>query len=814
MHRTTFIPRWALACTAALLLSACGGGNNAPAPEATPSEGPSNKTQATHPSVKYPDHHEFEASLNVPFAAPGAAARTGARSFTIDLDYVGAPKGQLMAYRLELFTPKGQLLQRSSGVLRYEGQPVVATVPFAGRPGLPSGVYEARLLAVTADPDQAAKAGTLDQQFDELLAAEHHGHPPIEQRWPFVVGEMPRAKLPAFRALPVAAQANSEEGRKHALSAPATGSWPYTVYYANLHSQTNDSDGGGAIGNCTSSQPAQTGEFGPADAFAYGKAAGLDVLMTSEHNHYFDGSSSTNASGSAAAAKARYQNGLRAASDFNAANPGLLAVYGMEWGVISNGGHMNIYNSPELLAWESNSAGELFGDRFTAKSDYAALYATMRANGYIGQFNHPESSGQFLVGGTALGYSADGDEVMVAAEILNTSAFSSNTTESETGRSSYESTFKKLLERGFHVAPVSNQDNHCANWGKAYTNRTGVLVPAGTAISQASFIEAMKARRVFASMDKNSQLIFSANGKLMGQRFDNSGVLNFNVGFANSAGRSAATVEILEGVPGRNGTVTTLASSGTASTTPAVGPHFYYAKVTQDDGKVLWSAPVWVNQTSGGGGGGGAATTPPTATASVSGNQGSITLAATASDNIGVTRLEFSIDGVLKATDTSAPYSTAFDSRTLANGSHTLVARAFDAAGNSGASSAVAFTISNPSSTLAETESNGNVDIANVITTQTTITGTMGNTTDKDFFKLALAPNQKLRVDMTCPASLDYDLYLMASSTNTLTSSESATCTESLSYTNGSSARTVYIRVQSYSGSSTTQGYRLTLSYP
>jgi hypothetical protein len=30
--------------------------------------------------------------------------------------------------------------------------------------------------------------------------------------------------------------------------------------------------------------------------------------------------------------------------------------------------------------------------------------------------------------------------------------------------------------------------------------------------------------------------------------------------------------------------------------TPSPGAHFYYAKVTQDDGNVLWSAPVWVMQ--------------------------------------------------------------------------------------------------------------------------------------------------------------------------------------------------------------------------
>ena len=50
---------------------------------------------------------------------------------------------------------------------------------------------------------------------------------------------------------------------------------------------------------------------------------------------------------------------------------------------------------------------------------------------------------------------------------------------------------------------------------------------------------------------------------------------------------------IYEGVPGRNGTVTQLASSATATTTLANGEHYYYAKITQDNGTILWSAPVW-----------------------------------------------------------------------------------------------------------------------------------------------------------------------------------------------------------------------------
>jgi hypothetical protein len=55
-------------------------------------------------------------------------------------------------------------------------------------------------------------------------------------------------------------------------------------------------------------------------------------------------------------------------------------------------------------------------------------------------------------------------------------------------------------------------------------------------------------------------------------------------------------VALMEGVPGRKGTVTQLSAASKTMVTPAPGEHFYYAKVTQADGNVLWSAPVWVTQ--------------------------------------------------------------------------------------------------------------------------------------------------------------------------------------------------------------------------
>lgn len=218
-----------------------------------------------------------------------------------------------------------------------------------------------------------------------------------------------------------------------------------------------------------------------------------------------------------------------------------------------------------------------------------------------------------------------------------------------------------------------------------------MLIPNGTALSTASFMDAIRARRVFATMDKSSQLVLTANGHIMGERFTNSGTLNLVANFTSSSGKTVSTSEFYEGVPGRNGTVTLLAASANTTITPTDGVHFYYAKVTQDDGNILWSAPVWVTQQGSTGGD----TVAPTVSASSSGNSGTITLNANASDNVGVTKVEFYVDGALKDTDTASPWSYGFNSTGVSNGTHVLTAKAFDAAGNSALSSAVNFSVNN-----------------------------------------------------------------------------------------------------------------------
>ena len=63
-----------------------------------------------------------------------------------------------------------------------------------------------------------------------------------------------------------------------------------------------------------------------------------------------------------------------------------------------------------------------------------------------------------------------------------------------------------------------------------------------------------------------------------------------------------------------------------------------------------------------------------------------VTITATASDNVGVTRVEFFVNGALQCTDTAAPYSCVWRVPGAMNKPYQLQARAFDLAGNQGTS--------------------------------------------------------------------------------------------------------------------------------
>ena len=81
---------------------------------------------------------------------------------------------------------------------------------------------------------------------------------------------------------------------------------------------------------------------------------------------------------------------------------------------------------------------------------------------------------------------------------------------------------------------------------------------------------------------------------------------------------------------------------------------------------------------------------------------GSVTVQASATDNVGVASVSFYVDGVLKGTDTASPYTFVLNTTTLSNGTHTLAVVAKDGAGNS-ATASTSVTVSNTADTIAPT---------------------------------------------------------------------------------------------------------------
>jgi serine protease len=115
--------------------------------------------------------------------------------------------------------------------------------------------------------------------------------------------------------------------------------------------------------------------------------------------------------------------------------------------------------------------------------------------------------------------------------------------------------------------------------------------------------------------------------------------------------------------------------------------------------------------------------------------------------------------------------------------------------------------------TVNETESNGTIATANTVSAPANVAGTIGSTSDTDYFKVTLPAGKTLSATLTMASSSnDFDLYVKNSSGTTLASSEKAAGqVDSTSYANGgSSAITLYVQVLRYSG---TGAYTLKLQW-
>ncbi len=352
----------------------------------------------------------------------------------------------------------------------------------------------------------------------------------------------------------------------------------YNYYYGTLHSHSDYSDGD--LDNVCN---------GPGSAYCCydiaNTAMNFDFMGIADHNHN-EGPVMT---------PAKYASGITEANLYTSTHSDFVALFGMEWGTLSTGGHIAVYGVNQLVGWNAGNY-----DIFNAKGDYNSLFNLIEStpNAYA-TLCHPGNTDFGNIAGIA--YNPIFDNAIVGVAIKNGPYNSTNTTYSDPTTSNHVSYYNKLLALGYHLGPTIDLDNHnSATMGKCSQGRTVVLA---TSLSKASIDDAMLNMRFYASDDYNSIVSFTVNANYpMGSIVTQSTHPVFNINVSDPDGEATTSIRIWYGVPGSAIAPTILASASNANSfsythTIAIGSFYYYSEITQADGNKIWTSPIWYIKT-------------------------------------------------------------------------------------------------------------------------------------------------------------------------------------------------------------------------
>ena len=366
--------------------------------------------------------------------------------------------------------------------------------------------------------------------------------------------------------------------------------WSFTIgeatfqrYFGQLHSHTQYSDGAGSLES----------------ALDYVKklpdSANVDFVAFTDHSNYFDKSGAANPEGAlydmtkaTEYSQQTWKSYKDAVAAFNAENAGsMVAIAGFEMTWSGGPGHINTFNTPGIVSRNNTTLNNKTKD--AGLQAYYKLLSQTEGVDSISQFNHPGTTfGNFIDFGY---WDAVVDTRMYMVEVGNG--------EGQIGAGGYYPSYEQYimaLDKGWHVAPTNNQDNHKGRWGNANDARDVILTDD---FSESGIYAALRARRMYATEDKNLELDYTVNGNMMGSIIDVPEKLNFEISF-NDPDRtdSIAKVELVVNSGKVAYTWDSAADLTKGSVSVELAPEYtyYFVRVTEADGDLAVTAPVWVGE--------------------------------------------------------------------------------------------------------------------------------------------------------------------------------------------------------------------------
>jgi hypothetical protein len=234
-----------------------------------------------------------------------------------------------------------------------------------------------------------------------------------------------------------------------------------------------------------------------------------------------------------------------------------VSIPGLEW--TKKTGHINIFD-PKTNRWPVDLAG---------------FYKAAADAGVTCKFNHP-GNGEKVFNGLA--YSKIGDKAVQLMEVR---------------KEDEEKAYIRALKLGWHIAPDGADDTHGPNWGSQRA-WSGILAPG---LSKRNILDALKNRNCYSTLDRNCLLRFKINNTIMGNILPNP-VKKVRVMVAVNdpdAGELITRIELFEdGVVVQTDEPNSSRRRWKTKFKPQPGDHYYFVKITQKDGNLIWSAPIWV----------------------------------------------------------------------------------------------------------------------------------------------------------------------------------------------------------------------------
>jgi len=333
----------------------------------------------------------------------------------------------------------------------------------------------------------------------------------------------------------------------------------YSFYFGQLHSHTNISDGQGSV----------------QEAFNYAKnQSGVDFLAVTDHSNSFDDETTATMAGSTGA---EWTLGHNTADEYT--DSGFVGIYGFEMTWSGGTGHINTFNTP---GYESRNT-----EKFLRPDGLQQYYNILKQYpDSISQFNHPGTVfGDFF---DFANYDEEIDERIALIEVGN----GEGPVRGPGYFPSY-SYYTRALDKGWHLAPSNNQDNHKGKWGNSNTARTVALA---SSLTRDNIYDAMRNMRIYATEDEDLEIMYTLNGSVMGTIMDEKPEeVSIKVDLKDPDNEALGTVSVIVNGGRVAASKTVTSSDETVEFTLPPDYSYYYIRVDQADRDIAVTAPVWID---------------------------------------------------------------------------------------------------------------------------------------------------------------------------------------------------------------------------